>query len=246
MQNRYVGDTGDFVKYLLLKNLCTDNLRLGVNWCLVEDESHNNDGKFITYLESENHDFLKVDGGLFTELKGLVASSKRSVDAVQESDILPLQTSYFSEKVPQGTNRFPWHDSSLKKLAACDIIFYDPDNGLEVKSFGKLHPNAIKHIFFDEIRDTYRAGKSIIIYQHTDRSAVARGQINTRVQQLKDCLPITDSRIEVLYSGQGTARFFIIIKQDSHAKIIDDRLKFIDKMALNSNLLCDYKKLKEA
>ncbi len=238
MQNRYVGDTGDFVKYLLLKNLCKDNLRLGVNWCLVENDGKN-DGNKTSYP----HD---VDEELSETLKELRDPSKRNVATVKESGALPPQTLCFSEIIPQKTKRFAWHDSSVKKLAACDIIFYDPDNGLEIKSVGKLHPNAVKYVFFDEIRDTYKAGKSIIIYQHTDRSTMAKGQINTRVQQLKDCLPITDNSIEVLYSGLGTARFFIIIKQDGHANILDDRLTFIDTMGLTPNLLCDFRKLKEA
>ena len=56
MQNRYVGDIGDFGKYHLLKTLCAGNntalaLSLGVVWYRVPDENHNDDGKHIRYLE---------------------------------------------------------------------------------------------------------------------------------------------------------------------------------------------------
>lgn len=39
MQDRYVGDIGDFGKYGLLRALCAHDLSLGVVWYLVPDES---------------------------------------------------------------------------------------------------------------------------------------------------------------------------------------------------------------
>lgn len=58
LQNRYVGDVGDFGKYHLLKVLSQGqgtgegvSLSLGVVWYLVPDESHNADGKHIRYLD---------------------------------------------------------------------------------------------------------------------------------------------------------------------------------------------------
>src|SRR5262245_49168756 len=57
MQDRYVGDVGDYAKYALLKALAGDpsstKIRLGVVWCRFPDESHNQDGKHIAYLEKD-------------------------------------------------------------------------------------------------------------------------------------------------------------------------------------------------
>jgi hypothetical protein len=51
MQNRYVGDVGDFAKYGLLRQLTMDDqLHLGVIWYLFDDETHNSDGRHVTYL----------------------------------------------------------------------------------------------------------------------------------------------------------------------------------------------------
>ena len=44
MQNRYVGDIGDFGKLGLLRALSSKGLSIGVNWYLTTDESHNGDG----------------------------------------------------------------------------------------------------------------------------------------------------------------------------------------------------------
>ncbi len=51
MQNRYTGDIGDFGKLGLLRALRASGLSIGVNWYLVPDEGHNNDGKHTKYPE---------------------------------------------------------------------------------------------------------------------------------------------------------------------------------------------------
>ena len=77
MQNRYVGDVGDFGKYGLLRALCRPSgaenrpLRLGVVWYLTTDETHNNDGRHIGYLEptpKNLRDFRACDPDLYDTL----------------------------------------------------------------------------------------------------------------------------------------------------------------------------------
>ena len=60
MQDRYVGDVGDFGKYGLLRYLggkldggfeYFEPMRMGVIWYLYPDESHNADGKYTGYLD---------------------------------------------------------------------------------------------------------------------------------------------------------------------------------------------------
>lgn len=58
MQNKYVGDVGDFGKHSLLRRLAgataPDNLpplRLGLVWYARSDECGNLDGKFVQYLD---------------------------------------------------------------------------------------------------------------------------------------------------------------------------------------------------
>ena len=47
MQDRYAGDVGDFGKLGMLRCMEDFGLKVGINWYLVGDESHNNDGKHI-------------------------------------------------------------------------------------------------------------------------------------------------------------------------------------------------------
>lgn len=61
---------GDFGKYGLLRCISKTNLTLGVNWYLAPDESHNADGKHITYLNNNNDRYF--DKELFDILKDII------------------------------------------------------------------------------------------------------------------------------------------------------------------------------
>jgi len=63
MQDRYAGDVGDFGKFGMLRCIENTGLRVGVNWYLVGDESHNNDGKHIGYLEDDKYRGCDDAGG---------------------------------------------------------------------------------------------------------------------------------------------------------------------------------------
>ena len=49
MQNRYVGDIGDYLKLGILRAL-SPGYHLGVAWWLFPDEAHNRDGRHIGYM----------------------------------------------------------------------------------------------------------------------------------------------------------------------------------------------------
>jgi hypothetical protein len=229
MQNKYVGDESDFVKYCLLKNLCNKNLRLGINWCLVKDED-NSDGRRTSYLNNKKLHLLESE--LLQCLEVINKDSDKSINSIHQSKIFPLGTRYFSETIPFETARFEWHTLSLNSLKECDVIYYDPDNGLEIKSVGKLHPKSIKYVFYDEIRDTYQTGKSIVIYQHNNRSKNLKCQIEERLKELRGCLPVSKSQISVVSSNMGTGRYFLIIKQKDHSEILNMNLDKLERLFL--------------
>ena len=94
MEDRYVGDVGDFGKYGLLKALCLPskvsgdyNLSLGVVWYLVPDESK--DGKLTSYLKdsSKNLGFYRsCDPGLYDSLRDIVCGRPRCVSAIRKEE----------------------------------------------------------------------------------------------------------------------------------------------------------------
>ena len=101
MQNRYVGDVGDFGKYGLLRALCEGSgdglpgLSLGIVWYLVPDEQKKNDGNYIRYLQpgyKKKRMYRDCDPPLYDALAEIVCSGRRNVTAIRESGILPPGT----------------------------------------------------------------------------------------------------------------------------------------------------------
>ena len=57
-----------------------------------------------------------------------------------------------------------------RKFHGCDLVFFDPDNGLEVKSTPRGRKNSSKFLYWDEVCSTFSAGASVLIYQHFIRA----------------------------------------------------------------------------
>ena len=95
MQNRYVGDVGDFGKYGLLRCLAQD-LRLGVVWYLTPGECCRNDGKHVDYLQKPDQ-FRDCDPDLSNRLKAIVESEHRCVHRVQTEGVLSAGTAVYHE-----------------------------------------------------------------------------------------------------------------------------------------------------
>lgn len=87
MQNRYVGDIGDYGKYALLNALASPKFTLGVHWYLNAYEEANADGRFTHYPQLRS-----CDPDLYDALQRIVRSGRRSVDAVERAGILPANT----------------------------------------------------------------------------------------------------------------------------------------------------------
>src|SRR5208283_1203750 len=144
MQDRYVGDVGDFAKYALLRCLAgrqgEREIRLGVVWCLFPNETHNDDGRHVSYLRKP--EFEALDDLLLAALRKIVASDKRRVSAVSGGGLFPDRTVFCDATAAAPTTRrlsrndriqrrAAWLDRCLRFSEKCDLVFFDPDNGVE-------------------------------------------------------------------------------------------------------------------
>jgi hypothetical protein len=147
MQDRYVGDVGDFGKYGLLRLLGAGH-SLGVVWYLTSDERHTGDGKFISFLSPTSANLTKFrncDPDLYDALAGIVRDETRSVQSVRREAVLPSNTVFYEDKLSYDgmpsigatakaarlARRSQWVKNSLDATQICDIVFLDPDNGIE-------------------------------------------------------------------------------------------------------------------
>lgn len=147
MKNQYFGDQNDYIKYGLLRSLLGScDLRLLVVWMLTPDDG-GPDGNKTSYL-SQEEEWGKNDPVLFEKLSHFIEEQhSRDVKNIEGSDLLP-RTSYFSEVVPvKSEYRDEWFQGLMSELADTDIVFFDPDNGLEVKSCPYGSANSDKYLF---------------------------------------------------------------------------------------------------
>jgi len=171
MKNQYFGDVNDYRKYGLLRALqSTWDGSLLVAWMLTPDDG-GRDGRFRSYLEAPET-WAKYDPELFAGLADLLRSaSQPSVSLIERSALLP-RVRYHSAVVPdERMERDAWRDDLLRKARGVDLVFLDPDNGVEVPSKPVGRKRSSKYVTWQEIQALWEAGCSLLIYQHFRREA---------------------------------------------------------------------------
>jgi hypothetical protein len=233
MQNRYVGDVGDFGKYALLKKLADHDLRLGIAWYLNLLEEGNQDGNLRSYLDSKRKGtFQQCDPTLHDSLRSL-RNRRPCLSLIQENAILPEGTAFYDTELwsedhlklaygQRETNRKQWFVSAFDKLRSCDIVFFDPDNGLETKTTTPRRKSAAKYVFLSEVSPFVENGQSIIIYQHQSRAGTLKHQINARRSQLTELNGVR--RVWAVVFPAGQVRIFFIIPSRKHESTFKNRL----------------------
>jgi hypothetical protein len=98
-------------------------------------------------------------------------------------------------------------------MRAADVVFADPDNGLEtkVRATAKRGP---KYAFYDDLEAFFSAGKSLVVYQHVSRAGTAEEQLAKRFGEIAERLGA--ARIWALWFRRISARFFFVIPQGKH------------------------------
>lgn len=241
MQNRYFGDVGDYGKYGLLRRLCGldsggRQLSLGVVWYLVPNEGHNDDGKHISYLQKSA--YRSCDPCLFDGLKLLLDDGQRAVSKIQQSDLLPRETTYFDtflsydgmpitgfeNKQLRLAIRRKWLLDAVDTVENRDIIFLDPDNGFQVKSVNRHADKGVKYVFWDEAKQFSDKHKTLVIYHHLNRTMKSKDQIKVKLQEFQSNLPRGDTVIPLLFK-RGSHRVFFVVPSKKHRSLLSTRLR---------------------
>ena len=233
MQDPYAADIGDFGKYGLLRWVCgldqsTRRFALAVNWYLYHERTKNNDGRFVDYLDGAspvNRNLIRCDPVLADEMRAIIQRG-RSVASVEQSTALQEGTLYHSEPLSfedvsvreRLAHRQAWLAGAFERLSGGEIVFFDPDNGLEVKSVPRTRSKGPKYVFCDELLPYWERGQSLVVYQHLAQGSKHERQISDRLNQLKSCLrngvPIA------LHYHRGTSRVFFVIPNPAKPDVV--------------------------
>lgn len=173
MQDRYAGDIGDFVKLGILRTLSRGRT-LGVAWWRHPDETHNGDGRHIGYLDQPAL-WRPYDPDLFDGLRGVVLSGQRSVLTLEGASLLP-DAIFHGEPVPtlgppvaRAMARGAWFSRLEAQVASRDLVFVDPDNGLETSRYSPTQRRAAKSVSLAELQALAVPGRVLVVYHHQTR-----------------------------------------------------------------------------
>jgi len=170
MQKQYFGDFTDFYKFFFLKNI-TGKYKLGINWCLTRDDGSNDGAKKI----GNKPELKKVDDVLYNIL------SKRIFNKIIKYFSKNIEE--YREEYKKFNLEYKYETDAFNKLRKQDIIFFDPDTGIEMPST-KLSER-YKYISYRTITKYWNDNKTLIIFQHKDRQ---KDMLKEKKGNLIDCL----------------------------------------------------------
>ena len=258
MQNRYVGDIGDYIKYALLRKL-TKGHRLGVAWYLFPDED-NTAGGHTQYLcpppnwrRLSGHLFQKdpprhwecLDSSLFRKLKSIVESERHTRFIEADSQILGRDTKFFSKVIspPQRIaanspqcfrDRTDWRKGWFTRLReaidCCEVVFVDPDNGLCENE--KFHYGTVTHWKRIPLKEVHRLAdgdRPIVIFHHnTMRRGGHKKEIAYWIDQLGE------RTVAVRAAAWGTRTFFVVNPFDEMFRTLSEFCQRSAKFTLHT------------
>ena len=228
MKNQYVGDIGDYTKLGILRKIQNTGLTLGVNWYLTPNDA-GVDGRHIEYLSRPCD---TADTELHSILKTIVADDLRSVAELENRQLL-CNAAYFhkvldfSGSADKKALRDSWHKEAVALLRSQNLIFLDPDNGLEVSSHKPHCINGNKFAAYQEVADYFREGASVIVYNHRDRSPESKYlERFTRFREMADA---ADADLFCLKASRFSVRDYLFLSQARHTQklrtAVDEMLK---------------------
>ena len=172
MKNQYVGDVNDYRKYGLLRAVGRAGLTIRVAWMLTPNDDRT-DGKRTIYLD-DPHKWRDCDHELYDQLRAWVSRKQRDVRLIEQSHLLP-KAQFFSDCVPDdAAGRARYAEALVSGAEGAEVVFLDPDNGVEVRSrpYGRKYSS--KYVYWREVQALADAGRSVLVYQHYPRKPHAQ------------------------------------------------------------------------
>ena len=231
MRDNYAGDRSDCYKYGLLRQFCQAGLQLGIVWYLFQDKEpkakgHGNDTGY-----QQKVSYQQCDPQLVEALASILTlpPSERHVGQIRTSEIFPANTVYFEEPLSfsqhqnfltRRLHRQAWFQRALTATQACDVVYLDPDTGLEAKSnLAYQSDEGPKYLAYDEVQAFTEREQTVVIYQNRHRQPA-----QTIADQIRENFRLYlnfTGNIPVYYFNAGQAdRMFFILPAKRHQPIV--------------------------
>jgi hypothetical protein len=222
MKHQYFGDINDYRKYGILHALSRSGVKTTVCWMLTENDTRT-DGRHIAYLQRPEQ-YRKFHPDLFDSLhKAVLIKKCRTIQWFQKYPIIPQARSFNSVMSDNIDHRLKYFAKLSRFAQGSDLIFFDPDNGIEVKSKSKGKKDSNKYLYWDEVERFWKLDYSLLIYQHFPR--VNRLDY---IRKLSKELCSRTGIAGVITFKTPTVAFFLL-PQTKHRKVIDRSIESIHR-----------------
>lgn len=220
MQDSYVGDIGDFGKFVLLRRLEKEGFKIGINWYKTDLHGKSNDGKYVIpffYEDSTEGEIAK----LLRRLSDPEQVPRRLITELEKLNLIKSNL-YYHDNVPQTKKeRNNWYAASQRKLQDSTLVFLDPDNGLLVKSVNQYSKKSVKYVYAEEVVG-YLENKNcncVLFYNH--RSRIKADQyFSEKQRQLENCMNNPYPIAHITFPRRTIRDYFAVCRDETTYTII--------------------------
>jgi hypothetical protein len=165
MRDQYAGDLSDLLKFSLLLALALDDKSIGVGWYYNPTHDKLQDGRHREHCDEPK--WKSLDRAVWYALRAL---PERSVKALENLPIWPMNTRFHRIPVPRAGSRASWASFMTAALQSAGIVFLDPDNGV-----GKASE---QHATAAEVAAIRKPGRAVVLIKFPGRAEKHEEQIN--------------------------------------------------------------------
>lgn len=211
MQDQYFGDVNDYRKYGLLRCLGDAGFRVGVCW-MFTPRDNSGQGKRIRYLDKPNEHGLR-DPELFNFLRERVRSHRRTIREIETAPDTPLNgVTFFSDLLPEGAvERDVYMSRALIVLRKMDLLFFDPNIGLETPSVRYGRAGSSNYLYWWEVERAAHEQATLVIFQHWTQNEKRRKHLSRLSSALRCRVPTTS-----VYAFKSPHILFLVACQPRH------------------------------
>lgn len=203
---------------------------------LTPDDSRS-DGKFTQYLNAPEK-WRKYDPDLFDFLEDCIKGEQaRNVNRLRNASILPATKFYSDILFDDVDKQSLYFNEMFTQFKTMDLIFFDPDNGIEIKSKKRGQKNSCKFLYWDQLIQAYKENHSVLIYQHFVRE--------NRDEFIKRLTVEINNKTgaKKIYSFKTSNVVFFLASQANHIKRFEQNIKRIPDAWENQIALFQHKAL---
>lgn len=212
VQDRYAGDIGDFGKFALLRALAPGR-RLGICWYRTDGSGEsNNDGRHLAYLRRPDR-FRQLDPECFDALGSFVEDfradrCRRAIESLEALALLPSDSLFHGKLCPGlPVARQDWAARMVKSMEGANLIFLDPDNGLEGAA---LSPKSTAIADLVALR---RSGRALLLYHHQSRRA--GGAVVEAAHVARRLAEAGFARVDTIRLRPYSSRFYFLLEANT-------------------------------